>query len=362
MPELSVVIPTFNELDNIPRLVERLHKTLGAEDWEVVFVDDDSPDGTFAAIRDIAQTDPRVRSIRRIGRRGLSSAVIEGILSTSAPYVAVMDADLQHDERVLPAMLAKLKTGDDEVVVASRHVTGGSIGEFSEERARMSQLATRLAGLVTRTKLTDPMSGFFMIRRHSFEAAAPFLSGQGFKILLDLLASAPKPLRVAEIPYVFGNRAHGESKLDTAVMWDYGMLLADKTIGKYIPPRFVLFALVGGFGILVHFTTLALAFKVARLAFPVSQSIAIMVAMTCNFFLNNTLTYRDKRLKGMGLLLGLLTFYAICSLGGVANVGVANFVFKDEGEAWWLAGAAGAVVGSVWNFAASSVFTWRKKA
>jgi dolichol-phosphate mannosyltransferase len=360
MPELSVVVPTFNEVENVGLLVERLHATLGGLDWEVVFVDDNSPDGTPAKLKEMAQADAKVRAIRRVGRRGLSSAVIEGILSSSAPYVAVMDSDLQHDERVLPDMLRKLKTTRDDVVVASRYVSGGSIGSFAEDRARMSRLATRLAQLVTRTHLSDPMSGFFMLRREVFENLAPSLSGQGFKILLDLLASAPKPLAVSEIPFVFRNRIMGESKLDTAVMWEYGMLLADKTIGKYVPPRFVLFGLVGGVGFVVQFLMLTAAYKMAQLAFVYSNTFAVVMAMTSNFFLNNFLTYRDQRLKGWRMLTGLASFYAVGSVGALANVGIAQFLYGRE--AWWIAAAAGVIVGSVWNFAASSVLTWRKKA
>jgi dolichol-phosphate mannosyltransferase len=361
MPELSVVIPTFNERENLEPLIARLHAALGALSWEAVFVDDDSPDGTASRVREIAQADPHIRAIQRLGRRGLSTAVIEGMLSTSGPFIAVMDCDLQHDERILPHMLAALKTGETQLVIASRYADGGDAAAgLSAERQGLSRLATRLAHLVIKAPPTDPMSGYFMIRRTAFEHVAHNLSGQGFKILLDLLASAPTPLRFIEVPYVFRNRTHGESKLDSNVMLEYLALIADKTIGRYIPPRFLLFGLVGGLGIAVHFAALALAFKGAHLHFELSQSIAIVVAMTSNFFLNNMLTYRDQRLRGWRMLRGLLSFYAICGLGAVANVGVASVIFK-RGEAWWLAAFAGAIIGSVWNFAASSTFTWRKQ-
>lgn len=359
MPELSIVVPTFNEAQNVRTLIARLHGVLGSADWEVVFVDDNSPDGTAELVASLAQTDRHVRCIRRVGRRGLSSAVIEGILSTSAPFVAVMDADLQHDEAILPRMLEVLRSADTDMVVASRYMAGGSIGNFSQTRARISRAGTQLAHLVAKTALSDPMSGFFAIRRGVFGALAPRLSAQGFKILLDILASSQAPLRVKEIPYIFGHRMAGESKLDSVALWDYAMLLADKIIGKFIPLRFMLFALVGGLGFCVHFATLLVLFRMGHLPFQAAQGWAVLLAMTSNFFLNNSLTYRDQRLKGPKLYWGLLSFYGVCSMGAVANLGVSSFVF-GHGNPWWLAGAAGAMIGAVWNFAASSSLTWRK--
>jgi dolichol-phosphate mannosyltransferase len=361
MPELSIVIPTFNERDNLDPLIGRLHRALGGLSWEAVFVDDDSPDGTALRIREIAQEDPNIRGILRVGRRGLSSAVIEGIMSTSGPYIAVMDCDLQHDERILPHMLAALRIAETDLVIASRYTDGADAAKgLSARRYDLSRLATALSHLVLKAPPTDPMSGFFAIKRAAFDSTAHRLSGQGFKILLDLLASAPKPLRFVEVPYVFRNREHGQSKLDSNVMVEYLALIAEKTVGRYIPSRFLLFALVGGFGIAVQFLAFELAFRGALLHFSVAQAAATLVAMTSNFFLNNVLTYRDQRLKGWRMVTGLISFYAICGLGAVANVGVGRALFH-EGDAPWLASLAGAVVGSVWNFAASSAFTWRQK-
>jgi dolichol-phosphate mannosyltransferase len=356
--ELTVVVPTFNERDNVAPLIELLEKALAGIEWEVVYVDDDSTDGTAAKVRELAQGNRRVRCLQRIGRRGLSTAVIEGMLASSAPYLAVIDADLQHDETLLPRMLEVIKAEGLDVVVGSRHVTGGGLGDWDKGRVAISGFATRLARLVVTAELSDPMSGFFMVTRPAFEQAVKRLSGQGFKILLDLFASTPTPYRFTELPFTFRQRLHGESKLDSLVVWEYLMLLLDKLIGRFVPVRFVLFAAVGATGVIVHLTTLRLA--LAGLGFPVSQAIATVVAMTSNFALNNILTYRDKRLRGMKFLVGLLTFYAICSVGGVANVGVASAVF-EQNYAWWVSGIAGAVVGVVWNYAVSSIFTWRRK-
>jgi dolichol-phosphate mannosyltransferase len=357
-PLLSIVVPTFGERDNVAELVRRIGLALPNTCWEIVFVDDDSPDGTADAVRALARCDPRVRCIHRIGRRGLSSACVEGILATSAPYIAVMDADLQHDEQILPLMLLRLAQGSIDIVVGSRHAEGGSIGDWDSDRAAMSRFATQLSRLATHADLRDPMSGYFMMSRDAFMGVARGLSLIGFKILLDIFASAPKPLRYEEIPYRFRGRLFGESKFDSAAMWDYVMLLADKTIGHIVPPRFVAFSIVGALGTLVHMAILTLLLKGIGLDFNLSQACAAIVAMTANFFLNNALTYRDRRLTGARMLVGLLTFYAACGIGAAANVGIADYLFVSH-HAWWIAGLSGVLIGAVWNYATTSVFTWR---
>jgi len=360
MVKVSVVAPTFNEKDNVVELTARLERVLQGIQWEVVFVDDDAPDGTADVVRELAQSKPHVRCLQRIGRRGLSRAVVEGILATSAPYVAVMDADLQHDETLLPKMLKKMQEEDVDIVVASRYTVGGSVGEWDSSRAAMSRFATAISRLIVTADLRDPMSGFFMIRRSAFLRAVRNLSGEGYKILLDLFASSPTPMRFTELSYTFRKRLSGESKLDSAVMWEYLMLIVDKRLGHILPARFILFSLVGASGVGVHLSTLWIAHKLAGVDFGVAQTIATFVAMTSNYCLNNFITYRDCRRRGLKFFIGLLSFYAICSIGVIANVGVANFVFHQDYR-WWLAGIAGAIVGAVWNYAASAIFTWRRK-
>ncbi len=358
--ELSIVLPTFNEAENIPVLVGLLHKTLSGIDWEVIVVDDNSPDGTTDVARSIAGVDPRVRVIRRIGRRGLSGACIEGMLSSSARFVAVMDADLQHDEALLPEMLAVLKTGDADLVVASRKVEGGTVGDgLSRVRAWGSNIANSLAQKLLNVTVSDPMSGFFMIRRDKAEEIAPKLSAQGFKILLDIVSSFDGALRIRELPFTFRERQHGESKLDTLVTLDYFGLLLAKYFGDMVSVRFLMFGLVGASGLVVHLVALRLFLVVGALEFNAAQTAASFVAMTSNFFLNNQLTYRDRRLHGLKAVIGLLTFYAVCSVGVLANVGVANLIYLEPSY-WWFAGTAGAIMGAVWNYAASSALTWRK--
>src|SRR5437588_12987126 len=357
---LAVIVPTFNERDNFTTLFRRLEAALAGVSWEVIFVDDNSPDGTWDVVRAMAREDSRVRCIRRIGRRGLSGACIEGILASSAPYAAVIDADLQHDETQLPKMVALLQSGAAELVIGSRYIEGGSADSFNKSRAGVSVLATEVAKRVLRVEIADPMSGFFMIRRDRFEQLAPLLSTQGFKILLDIVATAQGKLRTIEVPFSFGSRQHGESKLDSMVALDFLGLVLVKLTHDVVSLRFLLFAMVGSIGLVVHLTTLFIALEIFNVPFPEAQAAGALVAMTSNFILNNFLTYRDQRLKGFSVLRGLLLFYLVCSVGLFANVGVAFSVYDQE-PIWWLAGAAGALMGVVWNYAMSGLFVWRKK-
>ena len=354
--QLSIVIPTFNERQNVRELIGRVETALAGISWEMIFVDDDSPDGTSAEVKSIAARDSRIRCIRRIGRRGLSSACIEGMLASAAPTLVVMDADLQHDETRIPAMLEALESHGADLVIASRYTAGGTVGEWNRQRAFMSRLATRLSRIVCRQEISDPMSGFFLIRANAIDSCVRRLSGKGFKILLDVVASSPAALTVAEVPYTFRQRLHGESKLDTLVLWDFGMLLAEKTIGRYIPVRFFAFTLVGGAGVLVHMATLA-ALRFGSLSFANAQAVATVVAMVFNFWLNNLLTYRDRRLRGRRWLTGLLSFMLACGLGAVANVGIASYLFESHTQ-WMLAALSGIAVGAVWNYAITQLYTW----
>ena len=360
VPVLSVVIPTFNERGNVATLFERLGAALEGIAWEAIFVDDNSPDGTADTVRALGRLDRRARCVRRIGRRGLSGACIEGMLASNAAYVAVIDADLQHDETQLPKMLSLLQGGSADLVVGSRYVAGGSADVFDSKRRGFSVVATRLARRLLGVEIADPMSGFFMMRRDRFDELAPQLSTQGFKILLDIVATAKGKLRAIEIPYVFGSRLHGESKLDSMVAMDFLGLLLAKLTNDAVSLRFLLFAMVGSFGLIVHLAALYIALEVVALRFAQAQAIGAFTAMTSNFLLNNLLTYRDQRLQGAALIRGLIVFYLVCAVGLMANVGVAFSVYDQE-PIWWLAGAAGALMGVVWNYAISSLFVWRKR-
>jgi dolichol-phosphate mannosyltransferase len=363
--ELTVVVPTYNERENAPLVVAGLARALEGIAWEVVFVDDDSPDGTAAAIGELARGDERVRLIHRVGRRGLSSACIEGMLSSSAPFVAVMDADLQHDESRLPEMLEALKSGGAEVAIGTRYMEGGGTGDWAEGRRRLSSFATWLSDLSLGTGVRDPMSGFFALRRPVLNEAVHQLSGRGFKILLDLImtlrtirGSAP---RFAEIPYRMRSRQLGESKLDTMAAYEFLILLLDKRLGRFIPVRFALFGVSGLAGAMLHLWLLYALFIIYQAPFGRSLAMATLAAMVCNFLINNRLTYRDRRYRGWRMLPALLKFLLACSIGAVTNVALALFLFTEWQVVWWASALAGSVIGSVWNFAISSTYVWNRR-
>ncbi|MES2421385.1 MAG: glycosyltransferase family 2 protein [Pseudomonadota bacterium] len=357
--QLAVVIPTFNEKANVATLIAKLDQALVGRNWEAIFVDDDSPDGTADAAREIARLDKRVRVIQRIGRRGLSSACIEGMCATAAPVVAVIDGDLQHDETLLPAMLDMLKNEETDVVIGSRFVTGGCTGEWDSDRVAKSALATRMSRRVLKCDLNDPMSGFFMIRTDIVRRLAPSLSAIGFKILLDLLTASPTPLRFVEVPYTFRCRTEGESKLDHVVAMEYLIAIYDRMFGRVVPVRFAMFSAIGVLGVGIHMAVLTALFVGFGTHFLVGEIVATLAALTFNFFLNNALTYRDRRLKGWRQLVdGWVSFAVICSVGAVANVGIAAFLYEMRDGAWAASALIGVLVGAVWNYALSSKFTW----
>ncbi|AJA11578.1 putative glycosyltransferase [Sphingopyxis fribergensis] len=356
--EVAIVVPTLNEAANVEKLIEKLSVVLAGRGWEVVFVDDNSPDGTSELVRRIGRSSRHVRIVQRVGRRGLSSAVVEGILATAAPVIAVMDGDLQHSEDALPRLIDAIASGGADIAVGTRYVAGGGVGDWDKDRARMSRLATRAGQIALGTDVSDPMSGFFAVRRDAFERALPRLSAIGFKILIDILASSPAPLKVTEIPYQFRTREAGESKIGARVIAEYAELIADKTVGRFVPIRLLKFLMVGGLGVFVHLAVLRTILG-AGSPFITAQTSAVMTAIAFNFFLNNSFTYADRKLKGWRLVGGLASFYAISALGAVANIGIGTWMAGHD-ERWWVAGVAGVLVGAIWNFAMSSAVTWRK--
>ena len=357
-PEISVVVPTFNERDNIAELVRRIGDVLDGVAWEVIVVDDDSADGTADVVSKMAQDDHRVRCIQRVGRRGLSTACIEGLMSSSAPYMAVIDGDMQHDETLLAKMLETLRGGDVDVVVGSRYVDGGGTGDWDEGRAQLSRFFTNLAKRSLHVELSDPMSGFFAIRRDVFRSLVRGLSGVGFKILLDIFATSDKPLRCLELPYEFRSRHAGESKADSSAGLDFLTLILQKRFGRFIPSRLLYFGLVGASGVVVHLAVFAAMFHGVGWLFWASQATATGVAMVANFTLNNLITYRDQRLSGVDWWRGLVLFSLACSVGAIANVGVASYIFVG-GIGWFPSAIAGIVVGTVWNYATTAFYVWR---
>jgi len=357
--ELSIIIPTLNEVGNIKLLCNKISSVLKEINWEIIFVDDNSTDGTKELLDQVSLQHQNISAIHRINRKGLSSACIEGMLASKAPVVAVMDADLQHDETLLPIMFAEFSKESLDIAVASRFAAGADLGDFSTKRELISNTGNLLSRMVIKAGLTDPLSGFFMLRKEVLHELSTRLYGKGFKILLDIFASSKRPLNFIEVPLRFNTRHSGESKLDTTIALEFIGLLFHKLFGKIIPVKFILFSLVGLTGVGVHLLILTLFHLLLTTQFIWAQTIATYIAMTSNYFLNNSFTYRDKKLHGKKLLSGLLSFYLVCSLGAFINIELAELLYQKSIN-WAIAGIAGALIGAVWNYALSSVFTWKK--
>ena len=357
-PEVTIVIPTYNEVENVPVVYQKLVDALERINWEVIFVDDDSPDGTSGIARKLALADSRVRVIQRVGRRGLASACIEGMLASASPYIAVMDGDLQHDETILPAMLNALKKDNADIVVASRSIEQGSFGSLPDNRIKISRLATWMTKLITKVPLSDPMSGFFMLRRTLVEDVFRRLYGQGFKILLDICANASGQLKIVEIPYSMRYRYKGESKLNTLVVLEFLAFLATKLVGRLMPVEMIKFFMVGLTGVAVHMTVLGIAYRLFEFEFFIAQVIATCVAIASNFVLNNRYTFRAQRLYGRAFWSGLASFYVVCAFGAVIALAVGEYLYRIP-ITWWLAGFATTILAALWNYGVSSVVTWR---
>ena len=283
--------------------------------------------------------------------------MIEGILSSSAPFVAVIDGDLQHDETRLPEMLSALHGGRTIWLsaVAMSRAAPYRIGQSLAPRVVGWRI--RLAQVFLPVALSDPMSGYFMLSRKLFEQLARHLTGQGFKILLDFLLSSPSQVRVIEIPCV--PRARGGREQTRCLGVGAVRRPADRqSIGGVLPQRFISFALVGALGVLVHLAVLTGA-DLPGSVFD-GPGAATVVAIVFNFQFNNDITYRDQTLRGPRLWRGLLVFMLVCGLGAIANIGIAQVLYESN-TTWSIAGAIGAMIGVVWNYAVSATLVWRAR-
>lgn len=360
--ELSIVVPTFNESGNVAPLYHEIQNSLKDSKYEIVFVDDDSQDGTVDEINSLVEQYDNVRLIRRINKRGLSSACIEGFAFSNSKYLAVIDADLQHDPVLLGTMLQKMQSEKLDLIIASRFLEGSHITGLSRTREKISAFGNFISTVVTGVKLSDPLSGYFMINKDVIHNILHKLSGKGFKILLDIFSTCrfdKIKLHYLELPTHFRERIHGKSKLDMLVVLEFVMLLLDKILGRYVPIRFVLFVVVGLSGLLLHMLTLAGMLKICHFDFTFSQFFATFLAMISNFFVNNLFTYRDRQLHGAAMLKGLVSFCITCSVGALINITIASFFFA-KGMSWIVSGLSGCMLGSVWNYAITSFTTWKQ--
>jgi dolichol-phosphate mannosyltransferase len=358
--EIGIVVPVFNEVHNIEPLVQRLRSVLSGIAWEVLFVDDNSPDGTAEEVRRIARDDCRVRLVLRVADPGLSNACIQGMLSTSADLLCVMDGDGQHDPVYIPQLIKLLEEAPSDLASACRQLDGGaSEASLGRRRSLLSRLGNGLVRLATKRATRDPLTGFFVIRRAAFLSVVEKLSNSGFKLLFDMLASHPG-LRHVEVAFQFQPRHSGDSKLDAYVVWQFGTLLVEKLSRGWLPARVISFLSVGTMGLFIHMVTLYAAIW-GGIAFATAQGTAAMTAMTFNFILNNALTFRDRRFSGIGLVKGWSAYLLICSVGLLANVALASWAYERLHGLVLPAALAGIAMDVAWKFVISDRVLWRRR-
>jgi dolichol-phosphate mannosyltransferase len=359
-PKLSVVLPTYNESANVTPIANQLLPLREQYSLEIIFVDDDSQDGTADVIRSLAHLHPEVRLIRRVGRAGLSSAIKEGILDATGDLVAVMDCDGQHEPAMVLAALQSLRETGADLLIGSRFHADANIKGLSRQRERNSTWANAVArfSLPRYRQLTDYMSGFFVCQLQPVLPYVRQIDVNGFKFLYELLAISRGRLNVDEMPLQFQPRISGESKLNLAVVWDLGISILHTLLLRSVPRRAISFGLVGMTGIATHLTIYSLARSLFGFSFELAQVFAVVGAATTNFLINNVLTFRTQQLAGIPLLLGLLRFLLVTSMGMVANVGVSTALYHRATQQPLLAMFAGIAVDFVWKYAASSKFVW----
>ena len=361
-PTLSIVIPTYNEKENISKILERLQKQLQKITYEIIFVDDNSPDGTSKEVRSFMETSSKISLVHRIGRKGLAGAIIEGIFAANSELVAVMDCDMQHDEEKLLDMVNLFsKNNSLDLVIGSRFTQNGEISAkaFSRIRELGSKFTTTLIKRILHIKSTDPLSGFFMVKKETFLQKSNKLQTQGFKILADFLAISGNDIKIEEIGYTFKSRVAGESKMSYVTALELVGLVISQIFRGGVSIRFILFCMVGLSGIFVQLFVTGIAMFLIN-QFPTSQTLGIIAAMTSNYFLNNSITFQERRLTSFDLIRGLLSFYFICSLGAFTNIAVSSYIFNFSSN-WLISSFIGAIFGAAWNFTLTSIFTWKSK-
>ncbi len=354
-PDVSVVICTLNEHEAIGGVLRELDAALAHCAHEIIVVDDSTDTRTAQVVQDYAATHAWVRLLRREGGRGLASAAVAGWDAARGRTLALMDGDGQHDPQLIARMLDDTAALGSEVVIASRYLESSTSG-LGLVRHLGSRVLTGVSRLLLGLKVADPMSGCFLMTRSWYQQVRPQLTALGFKILIEVLASAARRPLVSQVPTQLRERAGGTSKLDLRVVLELGAQLVEKASRGMVPARMALFFGVGVSGLGVHLAALSLATWAGR-PFWLGQLLAIWLAMSWNFALNNLLTFRDRRLHGVAALRGLVVFYAACLSGAILSEAL-GVVAAWVGAPWFVAGIGGALLAGVWNYHLAKRAAW----
>jgi dolichol-phosphate mannosyltransferase len=356
-----IVLPSFNERGSIEHVIGQLLVLRQFFSLEVLVVDDDSPDGTAELVRQLARQEPCLKLIRRVGRSGLASAIKEGLLNATGDVALVMDSDGQHEPAAVQRAVTTLLEGKWDLVVGSRFHPEAEIQGLSNRRELGSSWANASARLSlpgVYADLSDYMSGFFALQLDPILPLLRAVDVNGFKFLYELLAVSRGRLRVMDIPLNFQPRSHGSSKLDLAIFWDFLISVLHNLSFRLLPRRAISFGLVGTSGVFVQLAVNQALMVIGRVNFEQALPIAVITAASSNYMINNALTFRFQRLKGLALFKGLLKFLIVASLPVLANVGVASAFHRFISTDLITAQLAGILVVFIWNYAASSRFVW----
>jgi dolichol-phosphate mannosyltransferase len=359
---ISLVIPTYNERENIMLAIKRAHGALQetARPFEIIVVDDDSPDRTWEAAEALCPDYPGLRVIRRRNERGLARAVVRGWREARGEILAVMDGDLQHPPETLGRLVKAVRDDGVDIAVASRHVMGGGVSRWNIVRRGVSWSATLMATWVlpgTLRTIRDPMSGYFALRRSVIEGCR--LEPEGYKVLLEVLGRG-KYQRVAEVPYVFVERQRGGSKLGPRQYWEFILHLLRLSWQTGELNRFLKFSAVGGSGVLVNMGVLILLTS-ASLGYLSSGIFAVETAIVTNFLLNEFWTFSDfskKRPGWVRRMIRFLKFNLFCAGGAVINLGVLWMLTEYAGVYYLLSNLFGIGAATLWNYGINANITW----
>ena len=358
---LSVVLPTFNERNNIISIINQLLELPIPYEIELIIVDDNSSDGTAKVVRDYSQKERRIRLINRFGRSGLSSALKEGCLCASGDQIIIMDSDGQHQVDTINKAINKLNSINTDIVIASRFLEESVQEGLTKRREKGSNIANKFARLSLSKKyahLTDYMSGFIAFKRNNCINTIKKIDVNGFKFLYELLAISKGRLNVLEIPLKFKERKIGTSKLDSAIIWDFVISLLHTFTRRIIPRRAISFAIVGTTGVFVQMFCIYFIIWITNFEFQKVLPFGVIMAASSNYTINNLLTFRENKLKGLKFVGGLFKFLLVSSLPILANIGVTNLFFDKFSSNSFFSQLIGIIVVFIWNYAASSKFVW----
>tara|TARA_B100000965_G_scaffold403154_1_gene430636 strand:- start:105 stop:1196 length:1092 start_codon:yes stop_codon:yes gene_type:complete len=358
---ISIIIPTFNEVNNIKVLLFDLINILKNQDYEIVVVDDDSPDGTGEEVYNFMKNNNNIQLINRVGRSGLSSAIKEGLLFAKGEYLLVLDGDGQHDANCVVDLINKIKESNSDMVIASRFLDPSLLRGLSGKRSLGSKLANKAARISLSknySNLTDYLSGCFCVDIRRTELLIKKIEINGFKFLYELLALSKGHLQIKEVPLIFKERDYGKSKLDLAIVWDFLISILHNISYRILPRRAISFGLVGMSGVIVQLMITLLLTNLFLIDFKNALPFSVICAATSNFLINNQLTFRSNRLTNSALIRGLLKFLLVASLPVIANVGIATAFYQYISSDTLIAQLAGIAIVYAWNYLASSLFVW----